>query len=114
MVDSQIIDFCICSTNCACLDEFRFTLLDHDKDGFTEGPLHSGWAITRDLDVSTTFLSQAHYMERVFQTYAQWNVTPPKTPMMPDTRLMVDDCPEGYVDPHFHAQYQGIVASQGL
>jgi len=33
--------------------------------------------------------------------------------MMPDTRLTVDDCPEGYVDPHFHAQYQGIVGSLG-
>jgi len=29
--------------------------------------------------------------------------------MMPDTSLTVDDCPEGYVDLHFHAQYQGYV-----
>jgi len=33
--------------------------------------------------------------------------------MMPDTRLTVDDCPEGYVDLHFHAQYRGIVGSLG-
>mmetsp|Transcript_90100 Transcript_90100/g.131860 ORF Transcript_90100/g.131860 Transcript_90100/m.131860 type:complete len:269 (+) Transcript_90100:335-1141(+) len=33
--------------------------------------------------------------------------------MMIDTRLTVDDCPEGYVDPHFHAQYRGIVGSLG-
>jgi len=30
---------------------------------------------------------------------------------MIDTRLMVDDCSEGYVDPNFHAQYRGIVGS---
>ena len=119
IVGSQIVDFCICGTNCACLDKFRFTLLDPAKDRFEgtyEGPLHhyTGCAIAGDLDVSTTSLSQAHYIESVCQTYGQWNVTLPKTPMMPDTRLTVDDCPEGYVDPHFHAQYQGIVASQGL
>jgi len=28
---------------------------------------------------------------------------------MPDTRHNVDDCPDSYVDPHFHAQYRGIV-----
>ena len=32
---------------------------------------------------------------------------------MPHTRLTVDDCLEGCVDPHFHAQYQGIVGSLG-
>jgi len=49
----------------------------------------------------------------MYQKYGQWNVTPPKTPMMPDTRLTVDDCPDVYVDPHFHAQYRGIVGSLG-
>jgi len=33
--------------------------------------------------------------------------------MMPDTRLTVDDCTDGYVVPHFHAQYRGIVGSLG-
>ena len=127
MVGSHIDDFCICGTNRACLDEFRFALFDPAKGGFEgtyEGPLHHylgcaithylGCAITRDLDASTTSLSQAHYIERVCQKYGQWNVTPPKTPMMPDTRLTVDNCPEGYVDLHLHAQYQGIVGSLGL
>jgi len=110
MVGSHIHDFCICGTNHACLDEFRFALLDPAKGGFEgtyEGPLHHylGCATTRDLNASTTFLSQAYYIEHVCQKYGQWNVTPPKTPMMPYTRLTVDDCPEGYVDLHFHAQY---------
>ena len=118
MVGSHIDDFCICGTNRACLDELRFALLDPAKGGFEgtyEGPLHHylGCAITRDLDAGITSLSQAHYIERVCQKYGQWNVTPPKMPMMPDTRLTVDDCPEGYVDPHFHAQYRGIVGSLG-
>jgi len=118
MVGSHIDDFYICCTNRACLDEFRFALLDPAKDGFEstyEGPLHHylGCAIVRDLDASTTSLLQAHYIERVCQKYGQWNVTQPKTPMMPDTCLTVDDCPEGYVDPHFHAQYRGIVGSLG-
>ena len=108
MVGSHIVDFCICGTKRVCLDEFRFALLDPAKSGFErtyEGPLHHylGCAITRDLDAGTTSLSQAHYIERVCQKYGQWNVTPPNTPMMPDTRLTVDDCPDGYVDPHFHA-----------
>jgi len=34
--------------------------------------------------------------------------------MMPNNRLTVDNCPEGYVDLHFHAQYRGIVGSLGL
>jgi len=95
MVGSHIVDFCICGTKRVCLDEFRFALLDPAKSGFErtyEGPLHHylGCAITCDLDDGTTSLSQAHYIERVCQKYGQWNVTPPKTPMMPDTRLMVD------------------------
>jgi len=45
MVGSQIDDFYICGTNRACLDEFRFALLDPQavKGGFEgtyEGPLH--------------------------------------------------------------------------
>ena len=108
MVGSHIDDFCICGTNRVCLDEFRFALLDPAKGGFEgtyEGPLHHylGCAITRDLDAGTTSLSQAHYIERVCQKYGQWNVTLHKTPMMPDTRHTVDDCPDSYVDPHFHA-----------
>ena len=98
------------NTRQACLDEFRLVLLHPAKGGFEgtyEGPLHHylGCATTRDLNASTTFLSQAYYIEHVCQKYGQWNVTPPKTPMMPYTRLTVDDCPEGYVDLHFHAQY---------
>ena len=70
------------------------------RRGALEKVLHSS------LDASARiFGSRFHYIERVCQKYGQWNVTPPKTPMMPDTRLTVDDCPEGYVDPHFHAQY---------
>ena len=80
----------------ACLDEFRLALLDPAKGGFDgthEGPLHQylGCAIARDLDAGTTFLSQAHYIERVCQKYGQWNVTPPKAPMMPDAHLTIDD-----------------------
>ena len=61
MVGSHIHDFCICGTNHACLDEFRFALLDPAKGGFEgtyEGPLHHylGCAITRDLDAGTTSL----------------------------------------------------------
>jgi len=55
MVGSHIDNFCICGTNCTCLDEFRFkfALLDPAKDGFKgtyEGPLHHylGCAIARD------------------------------------------------------------------
>ena len=114
MVGSHLDDFCICDTNRACLDEFRFALLDPAKgrfEGTYEGPLHHylGCAITRDLDASTTSLP----IERVCEKYGQWNVTPPKTLMMPNTRLTVDDCSEGYVDPHFHAQYQDIIGSPG-
>ena len=69
--------------------------------------------MTRDLGTGTTSISQAHYIKRVCQKYGQWNITLPKTPMMPDTRLTVDDYSEGYVDPHFHAQYRGIVGSLG-
>jgi len=32
---------------------------------------------------------------------------------MPDTRLTVDNYPDGYVDAHFHSQYRGIVGSLG-
>ena len=103
--------------NSACLDEFRLALLDPAKVGFEgtyEGHLNHclGCAIARDLNASTTFLSQL-YVERVCQKYGQWNVTPPKTPIMPNTHLTVDDYPEGYVDPHFHTQYWGIVGSLG-
>jgi len=116
MVDSHIDDFCICGTNRACLDEFRFALLDPAKGGFEgiyEGPLHhySGCAITRDLDAGTTSLSQDHYIQCVCQKYGQRNVTLSKTPTMSDTRHTVDDYPDSYVDPHFHAQYRGIVGS---
>ena len=93
-------------------------MLNPAKGGFKgtyEGPLYHylGYAITRDLNAGTTSLSQVQYIERVCQKYGQWNVTPPKTLMMPDTHLTVDDCPEGYVDPHFHAQYHGHVGSLG-
>jgi len=106
------------NTRQACLDEFRLLLLHPAKGGFEgtyERPLHHylGFAIARDLDSGTTCLSRAHCIERVRPKYRQWNVTLPKTPMMPDTRLTVDDYPEGYVDPHFHAQYRGIVGSLG-
>ena len=43
MVGSHIDDFCICGTNRACLDKFRFALLDTAKGGFEgayERPLH--------------------------------------------------------------------------
>jgi len=104
MVGSHIDDFCICGTNHACLDEFRFTMLDPAKGGFAgtyEGPLYHylGCAITRDLNASTTSLSQVQYIEHACQKYGQWNVTPPKTLMMPDTRPTVDDCPEPALHP---------------
>ena len=118
MVVSRSDDLRLCHTNCACLDEFRFALLDPAKGGFKgryEEPLHIylGCAITRDLDAGTTSLLQAHYIEHVCQKHGQWNVTPPKTPMLPDTRFTVDNCPEGYVDLQFHAQYRSIVGSLG-
>jgi hypothetical protein len=74
MVGSHIDDFCICGTNQAYLDKFRFTLLDPAKGGFEgiyEGPLdhYLGCAITRDLNADTTSLSQAHYIERVCQRH---------------------------------------------
>ena len=61
-LSSHIEDFCICCTNRACLDEFRFMMLDPAKgrfEGIYEGPLHNylGSGITRDLDTSTTSLS---------------------------------------------------------
>jgi len=71
------------STNCACLDKFRFALLNPAKgrsEGTYEGPLHHylGCAIALDLDAGTTSLLQVHYIERVCQKYGQWNVTPPE------------------------------------
>ena len=118
LVGSHIDDFCIAGSNRACLDKFRLALLNEAEGGFAgtyEGPLHHylGCAVTRDMLAGTTSLSQAHYIKRVCQKYGQWDVKAPTTPMMPDTRLSIDDCPQGYVDPHFHKQYRGIVCSLG-
>ena len=118
LVGSHIDDFCIAGSNRACLDKFRLALLNEAEGGFAgtyEGPLHHylGCAVTRDMQAGTTSLSQAHYIKRVCQKYGQWDVKAPTTPMMPDTRLSIDDCPQGYVDPHFHKQYCGIVGSLG-
>jgi len=82
-----------------CLDEFRLELLDPAKgvfEGTYKGPLHHylGCAITCD-DTGT----------RTMECHANKDAH--------DTRLTVDNCPDGYVDPHIHAQYQGVIGSLG-
>jgi hypothetical protein len=84
-------------------------------EGTREGTLHHylGCRITRDLKQGVTTLDQAHYTERVLKMFNAWNIAPKKTPMLPDTRLSIDDCNHGYVEPSFHKKYRGIVGCLG-
>ena len=68
--------------------------------------------VTRNMDESTTYLSQTHYAEEILRTYNFWNATPRLTLMQPNTRLN-----NGYCDknpaPDFHRRYCDIVSSLG-
>ena len=75
-------------------------------------PHYLGCGVTRDMDKSTTYLSQTHYAEEILLTSNFWNATPCLTPMQPNTRLNKDDCDKNPT-PDFHRRYRGIVGSLG-
>lgn len=114
MVGAHIDDFLIGGTSQSVIDAFRTDLLNR-FEGTEEGSLHHylGCKITRDLLQGVTTLSQAHYTERVLKIFDMWDCTPKKTPMMPETRLSIDDSNHGYIDPAFHKRYRGIVGCLG-
>jgi len=68
--------------------------------------------VTRNMDKSTTYLSQTHYAEEILCTYNFWNATPRLTLMQPNTRLNKGDC-DKHPAPDFHRRYRDIVSSLG-
>jgi hypothetical protein len=110
MVGAHIDDFMIGGTTQNVIDTFRERLLTRFA-GTREGTLHHylGFRITCDLEQGVTTLDQAHYTKRVLKMFDAWNIAPKKMPMLPDTRLSIDDCNHGYVEPSFHKKYRWLV-----
>jgi len=82
LLGAHIDDFAIACANQHVLDSFRARLLDA-FEGTYEGALqhYLGCDVTRNMEKSTTYLSQTHYAEEILRTCYFWNITPRLTPM---------------------------------
>ena len=112
LIATHVDDSIITGSNDGKTDEF-FEQMRNRFDGTVEEDVSEllGMEWERDLENASSKLHQAAYTEKMLKSFGYWGYhKPPRTPMLPGTRLGKTSVP---LDVQAHTKYRAIVGALG-